>query len=56
VKTDENVEKVRILVRTGHHLDMRVITEQLNVDTERVGPILTTNLNMEKVGEKACLF
>jgi hypothetical protein len=56
MKTNENEEKVRTLVRTDHHLDIRMITEELNVDTETAGPILTTNLNMKKVGRKASLF
>jgi hypothetical protein len=34
MKTDENMEKVRTLVRTDHHLGIRMIMEELNMDRE----------------------
>jgi hypothetical protein len=45
VKTDENVEKVRIRVRENRHLGIRMIAEELNMDKETVRQILTTNLS-----------
>jgi hypothetical protein len=35
-KTDENVEKVRTVMRTGGRLDIRMITEELNMVKETV--------------------
>jgi hypothetical protein len=32
VKTDENVERVRILVRTDRRLGIRTIAEEMNMD------------------------
>jgi bacterioferritin (cytochrome b1) len=49
MKTDENVGKVRTLVRTDYHLGIRMIAEELNMNKEMVRQILTTNLNVEKV-------
>jgi DNA-directed RNA polymerase sigma subunit (sigma70/sigma32) len=48
MKTDENVVKVRTLVRTDHCLGIRMIAEELNVDKEMMRQILV-NLNMKSV-------
>jgi DNA-directed RNA polymerase sigma subunit (sigma70/sigma32) len=48
MKTDENMDKVRTLVRNDRHLSIRMITEEINVDKETVRQILTENLKMEK--------
>jgi hypothetical protein len=34
MKTDENVEKARTLVRADHCLGIRMIAEELNLDKE----------------------
>jgi hypothetical protein len=47
MKTDENVEKVRTLVRTHYCLGIRM-TAEVNKDKEMASQILT-NLNMKKV-------
>jgi orotate phosphoribosyltransferase-like protein len=52
MKTDENVEKIRTLIRTDHCLVIRMIAEELKMDRETVRQILTTNLNMKKVCAK----
>jgi hypothetical protein len=44
MKTDENVDKVRTLVRTDRRLSIRMIAEEFNVDKETVRQILTENL------------
>jgi predicted transcriptional regulator len=49
MKTDENVDKARTLVRNDRRLSIRMITEELNVDKETVRQILTENLKMKKV-------
>ena len=49
VKTDQNVEKVRTVVRTDCRLGMRMSVGELSVDKEMTGQILTTSLNMKKV-------
>jgi hypothetical protein len=46
--TNENVGKVRTLVRIYHCLGIRMIAEELNMGKETVRQILTTNLNMKK--------
>jgi hypothetical protein len=48
MKTDENVDKVRTLVRNDRRLSIRMIAEELNVDKETVRQILTENLKMRK--------
>jgi Mn-dependent DtxR family transcriptional regulator len=48
MKTDENVDKVRTLVRNDSHLSIRMIAEELNVDKETVRQILTESLKMKK--------
>jgi hypothetical protein len=52
MKTDENVDKVRTLVRNDCHLSIRMIAEELNVDKETVRQILTENLKMKEVCAK----
>jgi hypothetical protein len=57
MKTDENVGKVRTLVRIDNCLGIRMIPEELNMDKEMVRQILAANLNMKKVcqnGPKEC--
>jgi DNA-directed RNA polymerase sigma subunit (sigma70/sigma32) len=49
MKLDENVGKVRTLVRNYRRLSIRMIAEELNVDKETVRQILTENLKMIKV-------
>jgi hypothetical protein len=34
MKTDENVEKVRTLVRTDHHSGIRMMVKEFNMDNE----------------------
>jgi hypothetical protein len=55
MKTDENVERVRTLVRTDRRLGMRKTAEELNMDKETVRRILTTNWNMKNVCAKMVL-
>jgi hypothetical protein len=52
IETDENMEKVRTLVRTGRRLNIRMIAEELNTDKETATQILTTDLNKKKVCSK----
>jgi histone-lysine N-methyltransferase SETMAR len=52
MKTDENVDKVRTLVRNDRRLSIRMIAEELNVDKETVRQILTENLKMKKACAK----
>jgi DNA-directed RNA polymerase sigma subunit (sigma70/sigma32) len=44
---DDNVEKMRTLVRTDHRLTITMIAEEMNLDKEAVRQILTTDLNMK---------
>jgi hypothetical protein len=46
MSTDENVEKVFALVRANHHLGIKLVAEELNMDKETVRHVLTTNLNI----------
>jgi histone-lysine N-methyltransferase SETMAR len=43
-RTDENVEKVRKLVRFDRLLSVRILGEELNLDRETVRKILTEDL------------
>jgi hypothetical protein len=52
MKTDENVDKVRTLVRNDRRLSIRMIAKELNVDKETVRQILTENLKMKTVCAK----
>jgi hypothetical protein len=47
MKTDENVDKVRTLVKNDRRLSIRIIAEELNVDKETVRQISTENLKMK---------
>jgi hypothetical protein len=51
-KTDENMEKVKNLVRIDRYLGIRMKAEELNVDKEATKLILTTNWNMTKMCAK----
>jgi precorrin-2 methylase len=48
MKTDENMEKLRALVRTDRRLGIRVLAKELNMDKQRVRKILTKDLNTKK--------
>jgi len=48
MKTDENVQKVRTLLRTDCRLDIRMIAEELNMEKDTVRQILTTNVSTKK--------
>jgi hypothetical protein len=52
MKTDENVGKVRTLVRTDRRLGTRVIEEELNMDKGTVRRTSTADLNTEKLCPK----
>jgi predicted transcriptional regulator len=52
MKTDENVDKVRTLVRNDRRLSIRMIAEELNVDKETVRKILPETVKMKKVCAK----
>jgi hypothetical protein len=52
MKHDENVDKVRTLVRNDHRLSIRMIAKEFNVEKETVRQILTENLKMKKVCAK----
>jgi len=49
MKTDENMEEVRTVVRTGCRSGMRISAGELSVEREMVRQILTTSLNMKEV-------
>jgi len=51
-KTDNNVERVRSLVRSDHHLTLRMISSELNLNRFTVHQILTQDLDMRKVCTK----
>jgi ribosomal protein S25 len=48
-QTDENVEKVQKLVPSDRRLSVKMMAEELNLDTETVRKILTEDLGMRKV-------
>ena len=48
-KTDDNVERVRSLVRSDRRLTFRMISSQLNLNRFTVDQILTQDLVMRKV-------
>jgi predicted transcriptional regulator len=52
MKTDENVDKVRTLVRNDCRLSIRMIAEELNVAKETVRHILTEYFKMKEVCAK----
>ena len=47
--TEENIAKVRQIVRENLRLTVRSIAEQVNIDRETVRKILTEDLDMRKV-------
>jgi hypothetical protein len=51
-KTQENIAKVRQIVRENRRLTVRSVAEQANIDRQRVGKILTEDLDMRKVCAK----
>ena len=50
--TEENIAKVRQIVRENRRLIVRSIAEQVNVDRETVRKILNKDLDMRKVSAK----
>jgi len=48
-RTEENIAKLRQIVRENLRLTVRSIAEQVNIDRETVGKILTEDLDMRKV-------
>jgi len=48
-RTEENIAKVRQIVRENRRLTVRSIAEQGNIDRETVRKILTEDLDMRKV-------
>jgi len=51
-KTEENIAKVRQIVRKNRRLTVRSIAEQVNNDNEKVRKLLTEDLDMRKVCAK----
>jgi len=51
-KTDDNVERVRSLVRSDRRLTLRMISSELNLNRFTVHQILTQDLDMRKVCAK----
>src|SRR6187551_2359503 len=51
-RTDENMDRVRALVRSDRRLTIKMISEQLNLNTFTVHQIVTDDLNMRKVCAK----
>ena len=51
-RTEENIAKVRQIVRENRQLTVRSIAEQVNVDRETVRQFLTEDLDMRKVCAK----
>ena len=51
-RTNKNVEHVREKVRSDHRFTVRMIANELNMNSERVWRIITNNLGMRKVCAK----
>ena len=51
-RTEENIAKVRQIVRENRPLTVRSTVEQVNIDRETVRKIFTEDLDMRKVCEK----
>ena len=51
-RTEENIAKIRHILRENHRLTVRSIAEQVNIDRETVKKILTEDLDMRKVCAK----
>ena len=48
-RTDENVEQVRQKVRSDCRLTVRIIADELGMNSERVWRIITEDLGMRKI-------
>ena len=48
-RNEENITKIRQIVRENRWLTVRSIAEQMNIDRETVRKILTEDLDMRKV-------
>ena len=51
-KTDENVDRLRTLVRSDRRLGVRVMAEELNMNRETVRQIVKEDLGMRKMSVK----
>ena len=51
-RTDENVERVRQKVRSDRRLTVRMIADELGVNSEKVWRIITEDLRMRKICAK----
>jgi len=51
-RTEENIAKVRQIMRENRQLTVRSIAKQVNIDRETVRKILTEDLDMRKVCAK----
>jgi len=51
-RTEENIAKVRQIVRENRRLTVRSIAEQVNIDRETARKILTEDIDMRKVCAK----
>jgi len=51
-KTEENIAKVRQIMRENRRLTVRSIAERVNIDRETVRKILTEDLDMRKLCAK----
>ena len=51
-RTEENIAKIRQIVRENRRLTVRSIVEQVNIDRETVRKILTEDLDIRKVCTK----
>ena len=51
-RTDENVARVRQKVRSDHRLAVRIIADELGMNSERVWRIITEDLGMRKICTK----
>ena len=51
-RSEENIAKIRQIVRENHWLTVRSTAEQVNIDRETIRKILTEDLDMRKVCAK----
>ena len=51
-RTDENVERVKQKVRSNCHLTVRMIADELGMNSERVWRIISEDLGMRKICAK----
>ena len=54
-RTEENIAKIREIVRENRRLTVRSIAEQVNIDRETVRKILTEDLDVRKVSSRTLL-